>query len=136
MDWTTISAAVGASTGILSLLGIIYMLGYKFSRIETRLDLIWSIFVEDALRDQMRRVNLTHSSPYKLRRDLQPTKFLPIETARMLCSVSHLSDQKLAMEIISQVGFSYISHWSMESGMTTQEYLAMCVGAVRTVDST
>ena len=134
MDWTTISASVGALTGILSLLGIIYMLGYKFSRIETRLDLIWSIFVEDALRDQMRNGNLTHSSPYQLRRDLKPTQFLSLSTARSLCSLRHLSDQKLALEILSYVGFEYISHWSMENEMTTQEYLAMCVGAVRTTD--
>ena len=134
MDWTTISASVGALTGILSLLGIIYMLGYKFSRIETRLDLIWSIFVEDALRDQMRSGNLTHSSPYKLRRDLKPTNFLHLGFLTQLESKKYLDDQKLALEIIATVGFEYISHWSMENAMTTQEYLAMCVGAVRTVD--
>ena len=134
MDWTAASAVVGALTGILSLVGIIYMLGYKFSRIETRLDLIWSIFVEDALRQQVRRGNLTHSSPYKLNRSLTSESFLNESSIFKLSNKSHLNDQQLALEIVSTVGFDVISQSSMENKMTTQEYIAVCVGAVRSLD--
>ena len=134
MDWTAASAVVGALTGILSLVGIIYMLGYKFSRIETRLDLIWSIFVEDALRQQVRRGNLTHSSPYKLNRSLTSESFLNKSSMSKLSNKSHLNDQQLALEIVSTVGFDVISQSSMENKMTTQEYIAVCVGAVRSLD--
>ena len=134
MDWTAASAVVGALTGILSLVGIIYMLGYKFSRIETRLDLIWSIFVEDSLRQQVRRGNLTHSSPYKLNRSLTSESFLNESSIFKLSNKSHLNDQQLALEIISTVGFDAISQSSMENNMTTQEYIAVCVGAVRSLD--
>ena len=110
------------------------MLGYKFSRIETRLDLIWSIFVEDALRQQVRRGNLTHSSPYKLNRSLTSESFLNKSSMSKLSNKSHLNDQQLALEIVSTVGFDVISQSSMENKMTTQEYIAVCVGAVRSLD--
>jgi hypothetical protein len=134
MDWTAASAVVGALTGILSLVGIIYMLGYKFSRIETRLDLIWSIFVEDALRQQVRRGNLTHSSPYKLNRSLTSESFLNKDVISVLRKKPQLTNDQLAIEIISKVGFDSISSLSMKYDMTTQEYVALCVGAVRSLD--
>ena len=131
MDWTAASAIVGAFTGILSLVGIIYMLGYKLSSIETRLTLIWSVYVEDALRHQVRRGNLHHSSPYKLNRSLSSEQFIGNNYMHRLGKKSHLTDERLAFEIISMMGFDLISKSSMECDMSIQEYVAMCVGSVR-----
>lgn len=134
MDWTAASAIVGASTGVLSLVGIIYMLGYKLSSIETRLTLIWSVFVEDALRQQVRRGNLSHSSPYTLSRSLTSEQFIGNNSVSQLSKKSHLSDHQLALEIISVLGFDFISKSSMEHDMTTQEYVAMCIVSVRSLN--
>ena len=110
------------------------MLGYKLSSIETRLTLIWSIFVEDSLRQQVRRGNLSHSSPYTLSRSLTSEQFIGDNFVHRLSKKSHLSDHRLALEIISTLGFDFISKSSMEHDMTTQEYVAMCVVAVRSLD--
>ena len=134
MDWTATSAIVGAFAGILSLVGIIYMLGYKLSNIETRLNLIWAVFVEDALRQQVRRGNLSHSSPYTLSRSLTSEQFIGNDLVNKLSKKSHLADHQLAFEIISMLGFDFISKSSMEHDMTTQEYVAMCVVSVRSLD--
>lgn len=134
MDWTASSAIIGAFTGILSLVGIIYMLGYKLSSIETRLTLIWSIFVEDSLRQQVRRGNLSHSSPYKLRSSFTPDQFISKDFISKLNAKSHLTDSQLAFEIVSVLGFDFISKSSMERDMSTQEYVAMCIGSVRSLD--
>jgi len=134
MDWTTTSAVVGAITGILSLMGIIYMLGYKLSSIETKLTLLWSIFVEDSLRQQVRKGNLSHGSPYKLNRSLTIDQFINTDCIPGLRSKSHLTDQQLAFEVISVLGFDSISKSSMEHNMSTQEYIAMCIGSVRSLD--
>ena len=133
MDWTATSAIVGAFAGILSLVGIIYMLGYKLSNIETRLNLIWAVFVEDALRQQVRRGNLSHSSPYTLSRSLTSGQFIGDNLVNQLSKKSHLADHQLAFEIISMLGFDFISKSSMEHDMTTQEYVAMCVVSVRSL---
>ena len=134
MDWTASSAIIGAFTGILSLVGIIYMLGYKLSSIETRLNLIWSVFVEDALRQQVRRGNLSHSSPDTLSRSLTSEQFIGNDLVHQLSKKSHLADHQLALEIISTLGFDFISKYSMEHEMTTQEYVAMCVVSVRSLN--
>ena len=134
MDWTATSAIVGAFAGILSLVGIIYMLGYKLSNIETRLNLIWAVFVEDALRQQVRRGNLSHSSPYTLGRSLTSEQFIGDNLVNQLSKKSHLADHQLAFEIISMLGFDFISKSSLEYDMTTQEYVAMCVVSVRSLD--
>ena len=107
------------------------MLGYKLSSIETRLTLIWSVYVEDALRHQVRRGNLHHSSPYKLNRSLSSEQFIGNNYMHRLGKKSHLTDERLAFEIISMMGFDLISKSSMECDMSIQEYVAMCVGSVR-----
>ena len=47
---TEIVSVIGAISGILAFAGIIYGFGVKFSRLETKVSLIWGVFVEDALR--------------------------------------------------------------------------------------
>jgi hypothetical protein len=47
---------------------------------------------------------------------------------------SHLTDSQLAFEIVSVLGFDFISKSSMERDMSTQEYVAMCIGSVRSLD--
>jgi len=109
------------------------MLGYKLSSIETRLTLIWSVFVEDALRQQVRRGNLSHSSPYTLVRSLTSDQFIDKDSINRFSTKSHLTDQQLALEIISVLGFDFISKSSMEHDMSTQEYVALCIGSVRSL---
>tara|TARA_Y100000034_G_scaffold98937_1_gene121357 strand:- start:46 stop:450 length:405 start_codon:yes stop_codon:yes gene_type:complete len=134
MDWTATGAIIGALTGILSLLGIIYMLGYKLSSIDTKLSLLWKVFIEDNLRGQVQQGNLVHSSPYKLTRSLTSDKFLSKDVISVLRKKPQLTNDQLAIEIISKVGFDSISSLSMKYDMTTQEYVALCVGAVRSLD--
>ena len=55
---------IGAISGILAVAGIVYGFGVKFSRLETKVTLIWSVFVEDSLRNQVKSGMLAHHSPY------------------------------------------------------------------------
>ena len=64
MDIELFIGIFGIATSIIAISGIIYGFGFKFSRLETRVNLIWSVFVEDALRNQVRAGTLSHSSPY------------------------------------------------------------------------
>ena len=50
----TVSANIGAVTGVLSLLGGLYFWGYKWGKLETMVKLLWEIDVEDSLRRQRR----------------------------------------------------------------------------------
>lgn len=60
-----ILSVIGAISGILAVAGIVYGFGVKFSRLETKVTLIWSVFVEDSLRNQVARGMLAHHSPYQ-----------------------------------------------------------------------
>ena len=57
---------VGIITGIVAIAGMVYGFGFKFSSLETKVNLIWSVFVEDALRGQLKAGTISHSSPYQI----------------------------------------------------------------------
>ena len=122
-EWAPV---VGIVTGGLAAAGTIYGFGFKFSKLETRVNLIWSVFVEDALRNQVRSGLLTHSSPY------QKTVFgenlgelVPPEINSKLSKQKFKSDHELATAFIKEIGLNTLINESSRLEITVQEFLAL-----------
>jgi hypothetical protein len=49
MNWQLVSSVVGLITGVISLLGLIYVLGWRLGRISLKVDLLWKVYIEEAL---------------------------------------------------------------------------------------
>ena len=130
MEWLPI---MGAVTGCLAIAGTLYGFGFKFSRLETRVNLIWSVFVEDALRNQVRSGFLTHSSPYK--RTESGESFGDLVSPAIfskLTKKNFKSDHALTTALIKEVGLTNIINESDKLDITLQEYLALCVCTLKT----
>jgi len=135
MDWVQVASIVGAVAGLSSFLGIILTYVVKLSKMETKIDLIWKVFVEDALRAQVKTGILSHDSAYSLStvpamksgqyRDLISSKIL-----KKIRSKNTSNDYQLAEEYIKYVGFDEISKLSRERDMSNQEYIAICIGVM------
>ena len=129
MDWLQVASVIGAVAGLSSFVGIVLAYVTKLSKMETKLDLIWKVFVEDALRAQVTTGILSHSSPYSLSsKSDQYRDLIPPEILQKMKNKNTSNDYQLVEEYIKHVGFDEVSKRSSERGMSNQKYLAICVG--------
>jgi len=131
VDWLQLASIIGAVAGLFSFLAIVLTYVTKLSKMETKIDLIWKVFVEDALRSQVKTGILSHSSPYSLSIKFNQYRNLISSEILQKLKVKNISnDYQLMEEYIKCVGFEEISQQSRERDMSNQEYLAICVGVI------
>ena len=125
---------IGIITGIVAIVAMVYGFGFKFSSLETKVNLIWSVFVEDALRGQLRAGTIAHSSPYRItnmRRTEggeQLGELITPEIYSKLEKKKFKSDQDVTLAFIKLMGMPTILEESGKLSITVQEYLAfICV---------
>ena len=124
-EWAPV---VGIVPGGLAAAGTIYGFGFKFSKLETRVNLIWTVFVEDALRNQVRSGLLTHSSPYKKTEYAESLgEMVPPEINKKISKRSFKNDHELATALIREMGLNTIIDKSQDMNITVQEFLAVSV---------
>jgi hypothetical protein len=131
-----ILSIVGSISGILAVAGIVYGFGVKFSRLETKVTLIWNVFVEDFLRNQVKSGMLSHHSPYH-RTELSAHlgELVPPLIISKLIRKKIVNDVNLISAIIKEMGYSTILEDSKKLNISVQEFLALSVGTVRGIES-
>jgi hypothetical protein len=131
-----ILSIVGSISGILAVAGIVYGFGVKFSRLETKVTLIWNVFVEDFLRNQVKTGMLTHHSPYH-RTELSSHlgELVPPLIISKLIRKKIVNDVQLTSAIIKEMGYLTILENSRQLNISVQEFLALSVGTVRGIES-
>jgi len=132
---TELISIIGALSGILAVAGLIYGFGVKFSRLETKVGLIWSVFIEDALRTQVKAGMLAHHSPY--RRTAESLHFGEVvssQTISKLKKKDFKSDDLLTAAIIRIMGYETVREESRKLDITVHEFLALSVGTVRDLE--
>jgi len=125
---------IGIITGIVAIVGMVYGFGFKFSSLETKVNLIWSVFVEDALRGQIKAGTIGHSSPYQIRSmrrtegGVELGELVSPDICSKLGKKKFKSDQEMTLAFIKLIGMSTVLEESGKLGITVQEYLAfICV---------
>ena len=133
---TEIISIIGAISGVLAFAGIIYGFGVKFSRLETKVSLIWGVFVEDALRNQVKVGMLAHHSPYhRTEMSEHLGELVPPMIISKLIGKKIIDDDKLTSAIIKEMGYSAVVDESRKLDISVQEFLALSVGTVRGIES-
>ena len=139
MDVTNITALIGAVSGIVSLMGILYLAGFKWGKLETQVNLMWKINVEDALREQRKLGFVSAQSPW------QPTeKFWELHKDKMekatldkfrviaLTSKSKTPDE-IVKQIVKALGWMKINERSMQMDITIKQFLANAVAVINSL---
>ena len=135
MTTTEIISIIGAVSGVLAVAGIIYGFGVKFSRLETKVSLIWSVFIEDALRTQVKAGLLAHHSPYRrTTASLHFGEIVSTTTISKLKKRDLKSDDTLTTAIIRIMGYEIVREESRKLDITVHEFLALSVGTVRDLE--
>ena len=106
---TEIVSIIGAISGVLAVAGMIYGFGVKFSRLETKVSLIWGVFVEDALRNQVKVGMLAHHSPYhRTEMSEHLGELVPPVIISKLIRKKIVCDDELTSLIIKEMGYSTV----------------------------
>ena len=135
MTTTEIISIIGAISGVLAVAGIIYGFGVKFSRLETKVSLIWSVFIEDALRTLVKAGLLAHHSPYRRTTEsLHLGEIVSTTTISKLKKRDLKSDDTLTTAIIRIMGYEIVREESRKLDITVHEFLALSVGTVRDLE--
>ena len=135
MTTTEIISIIGAISGVLAVAGIIYGFGVKFSRLETKVSLICSVFIEDALRTQDKAALLAHHSPYRRTTEsLHLGEIVSTTTISKLKKRDLKSDDTLTTAIIRIMGYEIVREESRKLDITVHEFLALSVGTVRDLE--
>tara|TARA_R110000744_G_scaffold197983_2_gene317172 strand:+ start:194 stop:616 length:423 start_codon:yes stop_codon:yes gene_type:complete len=133
---TEIVSVIGAISGILAFAGIIYGFGVKFSRLETKVSLIWGVFVEDALRNQVKVGMLAHHSPYhRTEMSEHLGELVSPSIVSKLIKKRIVKDDTLTSAIIKEIGYSNVVEESRKLDISVQEFLALSVGTVRGIEA-
>ena len=131
-----ILSIIGAISGILAVAGIVYGFGVKFSRLETKVTVIWSVFVEDSLRNQVKLGMLAHHSPYQ-RTEMSEHlgELVPSVIISKLIRKKITSDDTLTSALIKEMGYPAVVEESRRLDISVQEFLALSVGTIRGIES-
>ena len=129
---------LGGIAGVVSLLTIAYLVGFRFSKLETKVELLWKILIEDSLRQQLRQGYLSRGSPYAVTEKWKE-EISPLRDPKLVKEVRyHLKgkrlpedDAKLVYLIIKVRGWETVFSRSQEVGMEVQQYLAHTVASMR-----
>ena len=133
---TEIVSIIGAISGVLAVAGMIYGFGVKFSRLETKVSLIWGVFVEDALRNQVKVGMLAHHSPYhRTEMSEHLGELVPPVIISNLIRKKIVCDDELTSLIIKEMGYSTVVDESRKLDISVQEFLALSVGTVRGIEA-
>jgi hypothetical protein len=133
---TEIVSIIGAISGVLAFAGIIYGFGVKFSRLETKVSLIWGVFVEDALRNQVKVGMLAHHSPYhRTEMSEHLGELVSPSIVSKLIKKRIVKDDTLTSAIIKEIGYSNVVEESRKLDISVQEFLALSVGTVRGIEA-
>ena len=133
---TEIISIIGAISGVLAVAGMVYGFGVKFSRLETKVSLIWGVFVEDALRNQVKIGMLAHHSPYhRTEMSEHLGELVPPVIISKLIRKKIVCDDELTSLIIKEMGYSTVVDESRKLDISVQEFLALSVGTVRGIEA-
>lgn len=133
MEWLSL---VGATSGIVAVATLIYGFGVKFSKLDLKVGLLWKVVIEDALRGQVDRGWLAHASPYQLTDgslDFVDTIAKPQLTKLLKCK--YKNDVELTQQVIKTFGMDYILKESASLEIPVKDYIALCVGAVHSLET-
>ena len=130
-------SVVGASSGVLSLLAVLYAFGFKLGRLQTQVDLLWKIDVEDSLRRQRQAGYISAQSEDALTERFfrekgdSVSELMTASCERMIAKKLPIDDGQLAITIQKALGWESVLNHSRILDLPIHDFLALAVTRVR-----
>lgn len=134
---TDIVALSGLATGVLALIGMVYAVGYKLGKIETKISFLWGIAMEEAIKGQKNRGNLRRDSAIALT-DQQRELYGANSNADVREALEGIGKRRrlptdtseISYIVIRELSFDVVAGRAEELELTMHDYLAFCVAQV------
>ena len=130
-------AVVGLSVSFVSLGRVVWIHGGQMAKLETKVDLLWKVVVEDALRkaagDGLLRQSEPEVNDSVFAQMAKSADTLVTRTIWSLASGDSLpkNDVELIVHFISVVSWEKVIERSSHYELYVQDYLALCLAAIR-----
>ena len=134
-------AAAGSAVGLGNLWGFAYRWGglsERISNIEEKLNLLYTVYVENALVTQYQSGNVSHSSPYRLtnqgQRVLIGITDLLTQSDLVTLKTNNQSSSQIFLSLVRVVGMDRIVEYCLDHEMTVAQFSALAIAAVNSTD--
>ena len=113
-------------------------LNERIANIEEKLNLLYTVYVENALVTQYQSGNVSHSSPYRLtnqgQRVLIGITDLLTQSDLVTLKTNNQSSSQIFLSLVRVVGMDRIVEYCLDHEMTVAQFSALAIAAVNSTD--
>ena len=145
MSLNDIGLIVSLVMALFACIGVLWGFAYRWgglneriANIEEKLNLVYTVYVENALVTQYQSGNVSHSSPYRLtnqgQRVLIGITDLLTQSDLVTLKTNNQSSSQIFLSLVRVVGMDRIVEYCLDHEMTVAQFSALAIAAVNSTD--
>ena len=145
MNLSDIGVIVSLVMALFACIGVLWGFAYRWgglneriANIEEKLNLLYTVYVENALVTQYQSGNVSHSSPYRLtnqgQRVLIGITDLLTQSDLVTLKTNNQSSSQIFLSLVRVVGMDRIVEYCLDHEMTVAQFSALAIAAVNSTD--
>ncbi|MQG81484.1 MAG: hypothetical protein FI692_06845 [SAR202 cluster bacterium] len=145
MSLNDIGLIVSLVMALFACIGVLWGFAYRWgglneriANIEEKLNLLYTVYVENALVTQYQSGNVSHSSPYRLtnqgQRVLIGITDLLTQSDLVTLKTNNQSSSQIFLSLVRVVGMDRIVEYCLDHEMTVAQFSALAIAAVNSTD--
>ena len=145
MSLNDVGLIVSLVMALFACIGVLWGFAYRWgglneriANIEEKLNLLYTVYVENALVTQYQSGNVSHSSPYRLtnqgQRVLIGITDLLTQSDLVTLKTNNQSSSQIFLSLVRVVGMDRIVEYCLDHEMTVAQFSALAIAAVNSTD--
>ena len=145
MNLSDIGVIVSLVMALFACIGVLWGCAYRWgglneriANIEEKLNLLYTVYVENALVTQYQSGNVSHSSPYRLtnqgQKALQGIADLLSKSDLLILKTNNQSSSQIFLSVVHEIGMDRIVEYCLDHNMTVAQFSALTIAAVNSAD--
>jgi len=145
MNLNDIGVVISLVMALFACIGVLWGFAYRWgglseriANIEEKLNLLYTVYVENALVTQYQSGNVSHSSPYKLTIQGQKAVLgitdLLTQSDLLILKTNNETSSQIFLSLIHVVGMDRIVEYCLDHNMTVAQFSALAIAAVNSTE--
>ena len=145
MNLNDIGLIVSLVMALCACVGVLWGFAYRWgglseriSNIEEKLNLLYTVYVENALVTQYQSGNVSHSSPYRLtiqgQKALMGIADLLPQSELVTLRTTNKTSSQIFLSLVHEIGMDRIVEYCLDHDMTVAQFSALAIAAVNSTD--
>lgn len=145
MSLNDIGLIVSLVMALFACIGVLWGFAYRWgglneriANIEEKLNLLYTVYVENALVTQYQSGNVSHSSPYRLtvqgQKALMGITNLLTQSDLVTLKTNNQTSSQIFLSLVHIVGMDRIVEYCLDHDMTVAQFSALAIAAVNSTE--